>query len=85
MGDDGDRAGGVVQDGLADRAEKQAGEAAVAAGADHDELVRASMRALRALAWRSSRRTVTSGYLSCQPASASARRRVSSASISVGS
>jgi hypothetical protein len=35
---DGDRAGGVVQDGLADRAEQQTGEAAAAAGADHGEL-----------------------------------------------
>jgi hypothetical protein len=37
MGDDGDRAGGVVQDGLADRAEQQSGEPAAAAGTDDNQ------------------------------------------------
>jgi hypothetical protein len=36
--DDGDGARGVVQYGLADRAEQQSGESAVAAGAVHNQL-----------------------------------------------
>src|SRR4051812_7461865 len=36
-GDDGDGAGGVVEDGLGDGAEEHAGEAAAAAGAEDDE------------------------------------------------
>jgi hypothetical protein len=36
--DDSDRAGGVVEYGLADGAEEEAGESAAASGADNDEL-----------------------------------------------
>jgi hypothetical protein len=45
--DDGDRAGGVVQGGAADRAEQQPGEPAEAAGAHDGQLV-ASISAMRA-------------------------------------
>ena len=85
--DDGDGAGGVVQDGLADRAEQQSGEAAAATGADHDELGRLA-RLYERLAGAGMGPVAADGDVSVLvvPASeASASTRASSASTSATS